>query len=33
MLLKTAGSSPSPYQPIPNPSPLVVVAPIRECKL
>ena len=24
---------PSPYQPIPKPSPLVVVAPIRECRL
>ena len=33
MLLKTAGSAPSPYQPIPNPSPLVVVAPMRECRL
>ena len=27
MLLNTAGSTPSPYQPIPKPSPLVVVAP------
>jgi hypothetical protein len=27
MLLNTAGSGPSPYQPIPRPSPLVVVAP------
>ena len=34
MLLNTAGSAPpSLYQPIPNPSPLVVVAPIRECRL
>ena len=32
-LLKTAGSAPSPYQPIPNPSPLVVVTPRRECRL
>src|SRR3954466_16316177 len=33
MLLKTAGSAPSPYQPMPNPWPLVVVAPMRECRL
>ena len=33
MLWKTPGVSPSPYQPTPNPSPFVVVAPRRECKL
>ena len=32
-LLKTAGRGPSPYQPIPKPSPFVVVAPSRECRL
>ena len=30
---KTAGSSPMPYQPTPKPSPFVVVAPSRECRL
>jgi hypothetical protein len=29
-LWKTPGVSPTPYQPIPNPSPFVVVAPIPE---
>ena len=33
MLWKTAGVSPTPYQPTPNPSPFVVVAPSRECRL
>jgi hypothetical protein len=33
MLRKTPGSSPTPYQPIPKPSPLVVSAPSRECRL
>ena len=33
MLLKSAGVGPSPYHPIPKPSPLVVVAPIREWRL
>jgi hypothetical protein len=33
VLLNTAGSGCSPYQPIPNPSPLVVVTPRRECRL
>src|SRR3954467_1762772 len=27
------GPSPPPYQPTPKPSPLVVSAPIRECRL
>src|SRR4051794_11038773 len=27
------GPSPAPYQPIPNPSPFVVSAPMRECRL
>jgi hypothetical protein len=29
----TPGVSPTPYQPKPNPSPFVVVAPSRECRL
>ena len=33
MLLKTAGRGPAPYQPMPKPSPLVVVAPSCECRL
>ena len=33
MLRKTAGTSPSPYQPTPNPSPLVGSAPSVECML
>jgi len=32
-LWKTPGVSPRPYQPIPNPSPLVVSAPSREWRL
>ena len=32
-LLNTAGTDPSPYHPMPKPSPFVVVAPIRECRL
>ena len=30
---KTAGVAPAPYQPTPKPSPLVVSAPSRECRL
>ena len=30
---KTPGVSAAPYQPTPNPSPFVVVAPSRECRL
>ena len=33
VLWNTPGVSPTPYQPRPKPSPLVVVAPIRECRL
>ena len=33
VLWKTAGIPPSPYQPTPKPSPFVVVAPSRECRL
>ena len=32
-LLNSAGTGPSPYQPMPKPSPFVVVAPRRECRL
>ena len=30
---KTPGVSGAPYQPMPKPSPFVVVAPSRECRL
>ena len=33
MLLKTPGVPSAPYQPIPKPSPFVVSAPSRECRL
>ena len=33
MLWKTPGVSGAPYQPTPNPSPLVGSAPSRECRL
>ena len=33
VLWKIPGALSMPYQPIPNPSPLVVVAPIVECRL
>jgi hypothetical protein len=33
ILWKTPGVSPAPHQPIPKPSPFVVSAPSRECRL
>ena len=33
MLWKTPGWSPTPYQPMPNPSPFVASAPIVEWRL
>ena len=33
MLWNVPGVSPTPYQPIPKPSPFVVSAPIVECRL